>query len=178
MKKLLVIINGKSGSGKDTFVNVCQKTLKKYDPTLPICNIHSSDEAKNVLYSFGWDGDRTPEVRKLLADMVQFVEDTGYNNTKLFRTIWAITKGVVFYHNRDPKSIATIVEHYKDCDDVCVKTLLIIRNQEFDNEEDRWNIENYDYDFLILNNFCTVEGFKLLGEDFAFELWDRFIEGN
>lgn len=153
MKKLLVLINGESGAGKDTFVEACKKTLhEQHSPTLAVANIHRSDEAKDFLTIIGWDGTRTPKVRKLLADLVEFGEETGHNNIKLYRTVWAFTSGVIFYHSRDIKAIDEIKNFYSKNDGVKVHTVLVKRDGNCPPEDDRWGVHNYIYDTVINNN--------------------------
>lgn len=153
MKKLLILINGESGAGKDTFVEFCKSSLHaQYSPTIPVANIHRSDEAKAFLTTLGWDGTRTPKVRKLLADLVEFGEETGHNSVQLYRTVWAFTAGIIFYHSRDTKAIEEAKRFYSSNNSVAVHTVLVKRDENRSPEKDRWGIQDYTYDTVIDNN--------------------------
>lgn len=156
MKKLLVVINGESGSGKDTFVESCRSIAEKQHPFVPIVNIHRSDKAKEMLMYMGWDGSRTPEVRKLLADLVDFGEKTGYNTKSLFDSIDRLG-GIIFYHARDPKTIAEIEEHYWYQENICVMSVLVVRDKIIASEPDRWGIRDYGYNKIIDNNSTLLD---------------------
>lgn len=167
-KKVLVLINGKAGSGKDTFVKFCQEIAKVSHSFIPIVNIHRSDNAKNILRSMGWNGMKTEKIRTLLADLVDFGEETGYNNKELFDSISRLG-GVIFYHVRDPKTIAEIEEHYWFQENVHCLSLLVTRNSVTEEEPDRWSIEDYAYGRIVENK--TLTGLKKEAEEFLNYTW-------
>jgi len=68
---IVVIINGVGESGKDTFVNLCAEHATVF-------NLSTVDKVKDVATLFGWQGDKTPEDRKLLSDLKDAW--TKYNN--------------------------------------------------------------------------------------------------
>ena len=148
-KKLLVVINGKAGSGKDTFVEMCRDYARTYAPGLRVYNIHRSDAAKRMLLRMGWNEKKTPEVRQLLADIVDFGETTGFNSTNLYTSV-INSEGLIFYHARDPKTIEKIVNHYAGTF-VPVVTMYVDRDTDA-TEKDRWNQKSYDYDYIINND--------------------------
>lgn len=166
MKRLyLVIINGFSGSGKDEFCSMCQEFMLKQGKSTWVK--HSSDFAKSVLYGMNWDGERTPEVRQLLTDLVSFGEITGSNledlyifvkNNSMFSTI--------FYHERNPIEIQKIVDNYKNQIGVTTITVLVNRGMLSRIEKDKWNLDEFTYDVLV-NNFGTLEDLKVSAESFC-----------
>ena len=151
MKRQLIIVNGFSGSGKDLFCECCEKYL---EPRVYTTVKHSSDYPKSILYDMGWNGERTPKIRKLLADMCEFCAENGSSLKALFNFIDSpiFAFEAVFYHERDPKEIQKIVSYYKCSDTVQVTTVLIKRTAAEQVEVDRWGIENYGYDYVIGNN--------------------------
>ncbi len=58
----LVVINGYPQSGKDTFIKFCSEFTE-------VENISTVDPAKKALMILGWDGIKTPEIRKALSDL-------------------------------------------------------------------------------------------------------------
>lgn len=153
--RYLIVVNGFAGSGKDTFCDYCEDYLYRKDKTL--CIKHSSDFAKTVLCYMDWDGEKTPEIRKLLADIVAFGERTGFNLKNLFQFIDKNKKlGVIFYHERNPKEIQKIVDYYKCSQNITVLTVFVNRKVN-EIEEDRWNIRSFGYDVTIMNNETLEE---------------------
>lgn len=151
----LIVVNGFAGSGKDTFCGYCEDYLYKKDKTTWIK--HSSDFAKTVLFSMDWDGEKTPETRKLLADLVAFGERTGSNLKNLFRSVDKKGKlDVIFYHERNPREIQKIVDYYRCNQDITVLTVFVNRKVN-EIEEDRWNIRNFGYDVTIMNDETLEE---------------------
>lgn len=153
--RYLIVVNGFARSGKDTFCRYCEDYLYKKDKTTWIK--HSSDFAKTVLYSMGWDGEKTLETRKLLADIVSFGEITGSNLKNLFKFVDKNEKlEVIFYHERNPKEIQKIVDYYKCSQDITVLTVFVNRKVN-EIEEDRWNICSFGYDVTIMNDETLEE---------------------
>lgn len=158
----LIVVNGFAGSGKDTFCGYCEDYLYKKDKTTWIK--HSSDFAKTILFSMNWDGEKTIETRKLLADIVAFGENTGYNLKELFRFVDKKEKlDVIFYHERNPKEIQKIVDYYKCSQEITVFTLFVNRGVD-ESEKDRWGIQNFNYDIEVLND-GTLEDLEKAAKD-------------
>ena len=68
MKKIVIIINGNGGVGKDT---LCDFASEKYTVT----NISAITPIKNIAYQFGWRGEKDQKSRKFLADLKKtFIE--------------------------------------------------------------------------------------------------------
>lgn len=152
--KTLIVINGEAGSGKDTFVEFCREYANKY-LNIPVNNLHSSDTAKNLLRRLRWDGEKTESTRKLLADLVDFSDSTGYTLDRLSLDVSRLD-GVIFYHQRNPKIIAKVKEMFSDIPDIDVATVLVVRTQNTGSkplEPDRWGInKGFEYDFIVKNN--------------------------
>ena len=150
MSVVLILINGKAGVGKDTFVNFCRDYAKKYYENTKVFNRHRSELAKIVLEYLGWTGEKTEEIREVLSELTDIAEGYGRNNECLNDYIELLKKedglNIVFYHDRDPVSIELLKQRYKD--DMFVFSLLLKRNT-IDLEHDEWGIENYDYDITI-----------------------------
>ena len=154
MRKL-IIVNGFSGSGKDEFCTYCEKYLYKIGKDTIIK--HSSDYSKSVLYDMGWDGVRTPQVRQLLADMCEFCEKTGKSRRRLQFIVESLnTAEFIFYHERNPKEIQKIVSYYACNEKVRTTTVLVKRDAE-KVENDRWGIEDFNYDYIIENQGTLEE---------------------
>ena len=146
----IFIVNGKPGSGKTTFEELCSE-LYGY------CNILSSiNVVKSIAFSVGWDGEKTPKNRKFLSDLKDLLtewNDVPFNdiidNVGTISKLPNENKRVIFIDCREPKEI----ERFKQ--KLSAKTLLIRRdtkeNKEASNHADA-EVENYKYDIVIDNN--------------------------
>lgn len=142
----IFIVNGISGSGKDTFIEYVGKSVQN------VVSISYVDLIKTVAKKLGWNNDYSNEGRKFLSKLVEAVDN--YNdyifddvcNKIDVRTSRAHTYFVVV---RDPKNIARFKNRYgKKC-----KAIFIERNglKIPDNDQDR-SVLGYKYDIIIQNN--------------------------
>lgn len=154
----VVIINGKGGCGKDTFVAMCKDVLG----TECVYNISTVDFVKEVAEMCGWNGTKTPKNRKFLSDLKDLL--TEWDDVPLKKVtanalacagcseiLGNLNKSVVFIHCREPKEIDKLVNVFKDS----VTTLLIRRSAaeavEQINHADN-DVLNYAYDYTIWND--------------------------
>lgn len=171
MSVVLILINGRAGVGKDTFVNFCKDYVEKYYENIKVFNRHRSELAKIVLEYLGWTGEKTEKIRKVLSELTDIAESYGRNNEVLNNYIEFLTKedglNIVFYHDRDPISIDLLKQRYKD--DIFVFSLLLKRDT-IDLEPDGWDIENYDYDITIKTKTLADS------REFAHNLMDKLVQ--
>ena len=157
----VVIINGKGGCGKDTFVTMCQDILS----TNNVYNISTVDFVKQVAEYCGWDGTKTPENRKFLSDLKDLL---AYWNDIPFKKVAegvrnccdcaslldSFDNSVIFIHCREPKEIKKLVKEFDAI------TLLIRRDAaecvEQINHADN-EVLNYEYDYVIPNKGTLSE---------------------
>lgn len=166
---LVIIINGKAGVGKDTFVDFCRKYCNACYPKIRFKNLHRSDKPKKALRLLGWNGVKTPESRKLLAHLTNTAEQQFHMSTTYLaeNLLYAYDepqglRNIVFYHVRDPKSIDRLVSDFED-KDVSIVSLFFERDVDTI-EKDLWGIQDYNYDICIKVN--TLEDSELLSEEF------------
>lgn len=160
----IVVINGKGGCGKDTFVTMCRDVLG----ITKILNVSTVDFVKEVAEHCGWDGTKTPENRKFLSDLKDVL--TQWNDVplkkvcqdiKTWQHIWIASgeydKAVVFIHCREPKEIKKLCKELNTYNPI---TLLIRRDAaesvEQMNHADN-EVLNYEYDYTIPNNGSLSE---------------------
>lgn len=160
--KTLILINGLSGAGKDTFVKFCEGYSKN---PFRVVSMHRSDFAKRVLTEMQWDGKKTSEVRELLGSLVDFGENTGFNLSHFYDNFEELPDGsIVFYHVRSPKAIRDIKDMYWFKQDVKVLTILV-EKQNKESEKDRWKVAEWNYDYFIDNN-GTIQELQEKARDF------------
>lgn len=154
-----VIINGKAGVGKDTFVEL----FRNYVGTAFVKNISAVDQVKEAAKLFGWDGKKTPKNRKFLSDLKDLTDAWGdcsikyiVNSCESFKRELEMfdldSRGWVFIHCREPKNIAELAEK------LGAITLYIERDilPELGNHADA-NTTDYEYDYYISNDGTKEE---------------------
>ena len=157
----IVLINGKAGCGKDTFVTMCQDVLSIDN----VYNISTVDFVKQVAEYCGWDGAKTPENRKFLSDLKDLL--TYWNDVPFKKVAESVQSccacasllnsfynSVIFIHCREPKEIKKLAVEFD------ATTLLIRRDAaecvEQINHADN-EVLNYEYDYVIPNNGSLSE---------------------
>lgn len=160
-EKLIILINGKGGSGKDTAVDIIHRYTHGR-----VLNISTIDPIKEAASILGWDGNKDDRSRKFLSDM-KFLS-SEYNDypieyIKNCITQFNITQhNFLFIHCREPENIAKL-STYIESIGTPYTTLLIKRNVTDDhvygNEADD-NVEDYNYEFTYENNNDTLDMYE------------------
>ncbi len=143
MKKVIVIINGYGGSGKDTFISFANKYAK-------VINYSSIDKVKEIARLIGWNGDKTNESRKFLSDLktltTEFCDMSFKDTIEHVENFMNSDAEVMFIHVREPENIKRCVKKFNAI------TLLIKKDgvKIISNSSDA-SVENYNYDYIINN---------------------------
>ena len=152
--KIMVVINGVGGVGKDTFVECvagllggCVDPVTEFEREI-VQNISTVDLIKRAAKLLGWTGDKSNKDRKFLSDLKKVCceyNDLPYKIVQM-EYEWGDFK-ILFVHCREPEEIQRFVDGFN------AKTLLIKRDNISipDNKSDL-NVENYKYDYVIENN--------------------------
>lgn len=153
MKKLVVIINGKGGVGKDTLCDFAGKYLK-------IRNVSAITPIKEIARKNGWNGEKDAKSRKFLADIKKAFID--YNDLPLqylgreYADFMDGPEEIMFVHIREGEEIDKFKNIVKS---PCV-TLLVSRNQKssvcWGNASDD-NVSSYIYDYIYHNDKSLKE---------------------
>lgn len=170
----IVIINGRGGCGKDTFVELCAKQVGRY-----MCfNVSTIDAVKNVARHCGWEGGKEDRDRKFLSDLKALMTEYNdyphlsvINHIKLFegdldRYDLNPDKAIAFIHCREPEAIERLKQELN------AKTLLIRRpsleGHDYGNSSDD-GVDNYDYDYVV-DNDGGLDAFGIAATNFLVEL--------
>ena len=154
MKKILIVINGRGGVGKDTLCDLAAKHFRVY-------NISSVDPIKEIARMCGWNGSKDDKSRRFLSDLKALT--VNYNN---YPTVWGKERffeflqsedQIMFFHIREPEEIAKFVE----ATDGFAKTMLIrggdrMKKENYGNVSDD-GVENYEYDYYFTNDKSLEE---------------------
>jgi hypothetical protein len=157
MEKVVIVINGSGGVGKDTVCDI----VGKYYRTM---NISSIDPIKKIATENGWNGEKDEKSRKFLADLKQLFVDFNDLPQKYlmekYRDFMQSDDEILFVHIREPKEI----DKFKGgIGGKCVT--LLVRGR--DDVKKEWNnraddeVENYRYDYVYEN----VMGLAEIDED-------------
>lgn len=164
--KMIVVINGRGGVGKDT---LCDFIGKRYR----VMNVSSITKVKEIAKIAGWDGIKDERGRKLLSDMKKAFKE--YDDLPTKYLLYDVNEflhsddEILFVHIREVEEIEKFV---RIVEDICPVVTLLIKRE---NVECYWgnssddNVENYDYDFTYHNNLSI----ELVKYDFL-----RFFEEN
>ena len=160
----VIVINGAPQSGKDTFVHLASEycEMNEYANVL---NLSSVDPIKNTLARFGWDGEKTDEVRNIIASIKQIwiSAQNGptmfmMNNIIQFHIAHVGEDNIIFCHVREPDEIKKLVNAISGMDTmgIDIKTMYIIRKgnnpDSTCSSDNPLLIRDYIYDIYIYNN--------------------------
>lgn len=147
MQKLVIVINGSAGVGKDT---ICEMVGKYYR----VMNVSSIDPIKKIASDNGWNGEKNEKSRKFLAELKQlFVDFNDLPHKYLVEKYQEFLRGdmeILFVHIREPEEIA---KFKSSVGENCVT--LLVRGRE--DAKRAWNnaaddeVENYKYDYYYVN---------------------------
>lgn len=147
MDKIVVIINGKGGAGKDT---LCEAAAKHYR----VKNVSSIDPIKAIAAQHGWNGEKDDKARKFLSDLKRaFTEYNDLPNHWLEEQASEFAAGddeVLFVHIREGSQIDDFKRRVKGR----YITLLIRSSRTettYGNASDD-EVENYPYDYVYQND--------------------------
>lgn len=173
MRKIVIIINGNGGVGKDTlcdFANECYK-VKSISSITPI---------KEMARLGGWMGEKDPKSRKFLADLKKvFVEynDRPYQYLiEQYKIFLGDDSQILFAHIREGNEI----DKFRQYVDIPCATLLIRRKlplKNWGNDSDD-NVENYEYDYVYDNDKTLVEAkkdFQIFLNKVVFDIIERDV---
>ena len=159
MKKLVFVINGRGGVGKDTLCDFAARYFR-------VTNLSTIMPVKDLARQCGWQGEKTDRARRFLSDLKAVL--AAYND---YPTLWAKERyleflagenQIMFMHIREKEEI----EKFVRATDGAAKTLLIRRSavhrEAYGNRSDD-EAESYPYDFVYENDLPIEQAEK----DFA-----------
>jgi hypothetical protein len=174
ISKVVVIINGRPTSGKDT---MCNFLISSYGEDL-VESISSVDKIKSVATILGWDGIKNPDSRKFLSDLKNL--STEYNDnpfTSIVDHIKLSTRNIIFVHIREIYEIEKLKNFINSEDSsIWCTTLKINRpvSSLSNNTGDMGADDIYDYDYEIYNN-AGLEVFQEAAEEFGYTIFDEYF---
>lgn len=152
MNKLIIVINGRGGCGKDTLCEIASKYYR-------VKNVSSITPIKKLASAAGWNGEKDPKSRKMLSDLKRLFTD--YNdlcsNYVLSEADSFLRSDdeIMFVHIRESSEIIKFISAAKEkC--ACISLLVNRHTENYDNSalgnasDDM--VADFDYDFCYENN--------------------------
>ena len=148
MNKLVMVINGRGGVGKDALCDALEQSFR-------VINISSIDPIKEIASRYGWQGEKTPKARRFLADLKQVF--VAYNDLPTrflldqYESFMSSDVEVLCVHIREASEIEKFISQIPTH---CI-TMLIRRPDPngiapYGNAADD-EVENYAYDYIFDN---------------------------
>lgn len=170
MNKLVMVINGRGGVGKDALCGALTTRFK-------VVNRSSVDPIKEIAKAYGWQGEKTPKARKFLADLKQvFVEYNDLPTTYLleqYKIFMESDADIFCAHIREASEIDKFISKIPT-----KRITMLIRRPDpngvipYGNAADD-QVESYAYDHVFDNVLSLEES----GEAFC-ELIGRILNGD
>ena len=151
MNKLVMVINGRGGVGKDALCVALEKQFK-------VINKSSVDPIKEIAALCGWHGEKTDKARKFLADLKSLT--VAYNDfptrwiTEEYQKFLESEDEILFVHIREGEEIDKFVKATGGR----AKTLLIRGGARFRRAKVVYGnaaddqVEKYRYDYVFYND--------------------------
>ena len=167
--KLLYVINGSGGTGKDSFCNFV-RDYSGHDTFI----ISSVDDIKEKAKTMGWDGvSKSEKDRKFLSDLKDlctWYNDAPFNYIKgqIDYFYASIHKEIMFIHIREPQEIQKLKDAFPE-----LKTILLTNKNvpNITTNSGDAGVFDYRYDYYIKND-GTLEDLKTSSLNFI----GRFYE--
>ena len=169
MKKLVVVINGKGGVGKDA---LCEALARAYQ----VMNISAITPIKEIAATYGWRGEKDERSRRFLAELKRvFAEYNDLPNRYLLEEYEKFLKSdseVLFVHIRENDQIARFVAGvHSPCITLLIRRRAVDERAQYGNAADD-NVADYPYDCFFDNDLPLEEsGARFI--EFFDELWEK-----
>ena len=151
MKKLIFVINGCGGVGKDTLCAIAAKSFR-------VTNISSITPIKEFAALCGWQGDKSDRSRRFLSDLKRLtIQYNDYPTRWVYEQYQKFLAGddeILFVHIREPEEIRKFVKRTEGR----AKTLLIRGGRRFSRTQRHYgnhsddDVEKYRYDYYFMND--------------------------
>ena len=161
MKKLVIVINGKGGVGKDALCDALGNTYR-------VKNISSITPIKKIAAEYGWRGEKDDRSRRFLAELKRVFTEYNDMPTKYaleeYESFLKDENRIMLVHIREGAEIKKFLQRVNT-----PAIALLVKRSAIDNAEKYGNsaddeVENYPYDYIYHNDAPLRESSKLFTE--------------
>lgn len=176
----VILISGKSNSGKGTVAQIIESTLKSKNKNVIRCSL--STYIRNLAkQDFYWDGIDTLESRKFMAEVYRV--GTEFYPYHMARRVWErdiLPNANLFYDENDIAIVESFREkvnydYFKmlhvqgEIDKITTIRVVrpnfnVIKNKEMENHVSESDLDDFEFDWVVVND-GTVEELKDRIED-------------
>jgi len=164
--KKIIVINGSSNSGKDTFVKYFNSMTD-----IAVFNHSTIDNVREMFVKLGYKNERMiVEYRSLMCEIKKFL--VKYDNIPFKDMVKdyerynsCMNSFVLFIHSREPDEIEQFVNYFNDC----VTVLIRRKGIDVPNNSADMGVNDYEYDYIIDNN-GTLKQLEEKVRDFIIEM--------
>ena len=154
MEKLVIVINGKGGVGKDAMCDAIATAYK-------VQNISSITPIKEIAAAYGWQGEKTEAARRFLSDLKRAFTEYSDLPTKYlvaeYEKFLQSDAQILFVHIREASEIAKFVrETHTPCITLLVRRKAIDNLANYGNASDDL-VSDYPYDHYFDNDLPLAE---------------------
>lgn len=155
----IIIVNGKGGSGKDTFEEYFRDFAELCDNKVYKTSMVRA--VKSIAQICGWQGGKDDKDRKFLSDLKMLLDD--YNDFAFESVVNDILRAekehydYIFIDAREPRDIDRLKDISLNCYTVLI-TRIETTYKVYGNDADDC-VFDYNYDYVIPNN-STLDEFK------------------
>lgn len=147
-EKIVIIINGKGGAGKDT---VCEIAARYFNVEI----ISAITPIKDIARQHGWNGEKDNKARRFLSDLKRaFIKYNDLPNRYLeaeYDKFEQSDNDILFVHIRERDQIDDFIRRVRiKCVTLLVRSSKVEKLGEFGNSSDD-DVENYHYDYYYTN---------------------------
>lgn len=185
-KTRVIMINGIANSGKDTFVKYVEEYCTM-DDSANVLNISSVDPIKNMLRQFGWDGNKIPMVRNIIADIkgIWTADNNGptmylLNNILEFHKTRYDEDNIIFCHIREKGEIDKLGNILCGMDRLGIEFMTMYVERPDNDCYSSCDVDNIiinhpcDYYDIMISNSKGLNDLKKAAEEFV----DKLLGGN
>ena len=171
MQKLVVVINGKGGVGKDAMCDALATAYK-------VKNISAITPIKEIAAQHGWKGEKDEKARRFLSELKPvFASYNDLPNRYLvdeYEKFLESDTQVLFVHIRENDQIGHFVSSvHTPCITLLIRRKAIDELQQYGNESDD-NVALYPYDCYFDNDLPYEESVKEFIRFFD-SVWNRIF---
>ena len=171
--KLVIVINGKGGVGKDALCDALKISYKTK-------NVSTITPIKNIASNYGWNGEKDEKSRRFLAELKRVFAEYNDLPTKYivdeYRSFLEDDNDIMLVHIRESNEIEKFIRQVSTpVIALLIKRSVIDNAKKYGNDADD-QVENYPYDY-IYNNDLPLKESSMAFVSFISDIKNKIFNG-